>query len=297
MIIYTVIVTYNGIKWVDFCLGSLRLSSIKTTPIVIDNNSTDNTVQYIRSNYPEAIVIEQEINMGFGQANNIGLRYALEHNADYVLLLNQDAAIAPNMLELCLAQSDGQSLLSPIHMNGDGTRVDNSFREYSLIKCPELINDNFAGNIKDYYSCGEICAACWLLPISIIKKIGGFNPLFFHYSEDNNYYHRLVYHQVPIRLIPQARIFHDRGEFGNKITYNKQWLPGNILLCATNINLTFAQRFAKYLHILWQCYRYKLPLHQYKIGTYLHHIIKIVVNNKQIRNSRFSERNIGITHL
>ena len=297
MIIYTVIVTYNGIKWVDFCLGSLRLSSIKTTPIVIDNNSTDNTVQYIRSNYPEAIVIEQEINMGFGQANNIGLRYALEHNADYVLLLNQDAAIAPNMLELCLAQSDGQSLLSPIHMNGDGTRVDNSFREYSLIKCPELINDNFAGNIKDYYSCGEICAACWLLPISIIKKIGGFNPLFFHYSEDNNYYHRLVYHRIPIRLIPQARMFHDRGEYGNEITYNKQWLFGNLLLCATNINLTNSQRFAKYLHILWQCYRYKLPKSQYKIGHLLKNIILLLSNYNKIRHSRLIEKQNGTTHL
>lgn len=297
MIIYTVIVTYNGIKWVDFCLGSLRLSSIKTTPIVIDNNSTDNTVQYIRSNYPEAIVIEQEINMGFGQANNIGLRYALEHNADYVLLLNQDAAIAPNMLELCLAQSDGQSLLSPIHMNGDGTRVDNSFREYSLIKCPELINDNFAGNIKDYYSCGEICAACWLLPISIIKKIGGFNPLFFHYSEDNNYYHRLVYHQVPIRLIPQARMFHDRGEYGNEIVFNKQWLSGNLLLCATNINLTPHQRFAEYIHILWNCYRYKLRLHQYKFGSYLINIFKIIANYKKIKTNRILEREKGITYL
>lgn len=297
MIVYTIIVTYNGIKWVDFCLGSLRLSSINTTPIIIDNNSTDNTIQYIRSNYPEAIVFEQEQNLGFGQANNIGLRYALANNADYVLLLNQDAAIAPNMLELCLAQSDGQSLLSPIHMNGDGTRVDKSFRDSSLIKCSELINDTFAGTIKSYYLCGEICAACWLLPISIIKKIGGFNPLFFHYSEDNNYYHRLTYHQVPIRLIPQARMFHDRGEYGNEITYNKQWLTGNLLLCATNINLTISQRFAKYLHILWQCYRYKLPQHQYRIGTYLLYIVKIIAKNKQIKTSRFLECQIDITHL
>lgn len=297
MIVYTIIVTYNGIKWVDFCLGSLRLSSIKTTPIVIDNNSTDNTVQYIRSNYPEAIVFAQEQNLGFGQANNIGLRYALANNADYVLLLNQDAAIAPNMLELCLAQSDGTSLLSPIHMNGDGTRVDNSFRDSSLIKCTELINDMCAGAIKSYYSCGEICAACWLLPTSIIKKIGGFNPLFFHYSEDNNYYHRLVYHHVPTRLIPAAKVFHDRREYGNKTAFNQQWLKGNLLLCATNINLTASQRLAKYCRILWNCYRHRLPHQQYKVGAFLWNVVQLLSQYKQIQRSRFLERQETATHL
>lgn len=297
MKIYTIIVTYNGIQWIDFCLKSLRQSSVQTTPIIIDNCSTDGTTQYIRNNYPEAIMFVQSKNQGFGQANNIGLCYALENNADYVLLLNQDAAIAPNMLELCLAQSDEKSLLSPVHMNGDGTRVDNSFRESSLIKCSDLINDTFAGNVKSYYSCGEICAACWLIPIAIIKQIGGFNPLFFHYSEDNNYYHRLVYHQISIRLVPQARMFHDRVEYGNEIAYNKQWLPGQLMLIATNINLTTLQRITKYIHTLWQCYRYKLPKGQYKIGTFLICTIKLIAYSFLIRQSRLAEKQKSTTYL
>lgn len=297
MTIFTIIVTYNGKKWMDFCLGSLRRSTITTTPIIIDNNSTDDTIRYIRTNYPECIILDNNTNLGFGRANNIGLSYALANNADYILLLNQDAAIAPDMLELCISQSDNHSLLSPLHMNGDGTRLDNSFREHSLMKSKNLINDMFTNNLKSFYVFGEICAACWLLPITIIKKIGGFNPLFFHYSEDNNYYHRLVYHQIPIRLIPQARMFHDRGEYGNEITYNKQWLSGNLLLCATNINLTISQRFAKYLHILWQCYRYKLPKSQYKIGHFLKNIILLLANYNKIKQSRLIEKQNGTTYL
>ena len=42
MKIYTIIVTYNGLQWMDFCLGSLRASTVQTTPIIIDNNSSDN---------------------------------------------------------------------------------------------------------------------------------------------------------------------------------------------------------------------------------------------------------------
>ena len=114
MNIFTIIVTYNGHKWVDFCLGSLRASTVQTIPLVIDNGSTDGTLDYIREHYPEAVLFPQEKNLGFGQANNVGIRYALAHGADYCLLLNQDAAISADSIELMLAQSDGESLLSPI---------------------------------------------------------------------------------------------------------------------------------------------------------------------------------------
>ena len=89
--IYAVIVTYNGMKWVERCLDSLRQSTYPITPIVIDNLSTDGSKEYIPSHFPEVIWLPQEKNLGFGQGNNVGMRYALEHDADYVLLLNQDA--------------------------------------------------------------------------------------------------------------------------------------------------------------------------------------------------------------
>ena len=297
MNIYAIVVTYNGLKWIDFCLGSLRESTIKAVPIIIDNCSIDKTVDYVRNNYPEAIIFEQDKNLGFGQANNVGLRYAIENSADYVLLLNQDAAVAPNMLELCLKQCDGKSLLSPIHMNGNGMRVDNSFRENSLVKCSQLINDIFSGDVKDYYLCGEICAACWLLPISILKTIGGFNPLFFHYSEDNNYYHRLIFHNISIRLVPTAKVYHDRGEYGNEIVYNKQWLFGNLMLNATNINLSIWQCCVGYIRILCQCYCYMLPKKQYRIGAFTRNMIKLIRSFNKIKNSRLIEKQKGTTHL
>lgn len=295
--IYAIIVTYNGLKWVDFCLGSLRHSNIPLTPLIIDNCSTDETITYIKASYPEAIILEQTQNLGFGQANNIGFRFALEHNADYVLLLNQDAAIAPDLIELCLEQSDSTSLLSPIHMNGDGSQIDNNFRKNSLIKCEALINDVFTNQIKPSYVCGQVCAACWLLPISIIRKIGGFNPLFFHYAEDDNFYHRLMFHNISIRLIPQAKMFHDRKDFGNKLTYNKQWLTNALLLISTNINLTSKQRIAEYIKILIKCYVQKLPLNQYRIGAYIYCMCKIITKYPKINKYRNLEKQVAPTFL
>lgn len=292
MIIYSIIVTYNGRKWVDFCLGSLRKSSVQTIPLIIDNCSKDDTLAYIKVQYPEAIIFPQEKNLGFGQANNVGLRYALAHNAEYVLLLNQDTAIAPNAIELMLAQSDGKSLMSPIHMNGDGTRLDNHFREGTLTKCDALLNDVFTGTMQDSYECGEVCAACWLLPRKIIEEIGGFNPLFFHYSEDNNYYQRLVYHHINILLVPKARMYHDRTEFGNKQVWNAQWLRNTLTLAYTNINLTSWQRCYTILRTLWTCYAYHLHREQYYIGSFLVSLCHLIMKMPIIRKSRKAEKQI-----
>src|SRR5690606_28048723 len=92
-IIYTVIVTYNGMKWIGDCLESLCQSSILSNVIIVDNNSEDNTVGYLKEKFPEAVILPQNQNLGFGKANNLGISYALENGADFVFLFNQDARI------------------------------------------------------------------------------------------------------------------------------------------------------------------------------------------------------------
>ena len=93
--IFVIIVTYKGNQWYERCFTSLRNSEYPVQTIVIDNASNDGTVEYIRENFPEIYLIESEENLGFGRANNIGMRYALDHGCDYVFLLNQDAWIKP----------------------------------------------------------------------------------------------------------------------------------------------------------------------------------------------------------
>ena len=125
MKIYAIIVTYNAMRrgWIDRCLNSLYASTIPVTVIVVDNLSTDGTRDHVPEKYPDVIWMPQDKNLGFGQANNIGIQYALEHNADYVLLLNQDAALHHEALQLMLNEADGRSLVTPTHYNGKGDRL------------------------------------------------------------------------------------------------------------------------------------------------------------------------------
>lgn len=241
--VLVIIVTYNPMRWIDRCLSTLRQSTVPLSVMVVDNHSTDGAAEHIPTMYPEVIWRPQAQNLGFGQGNNVGMRYAIEEGFDYALLLNQDAYLQPDALEHLLAVADDKNLFSPIHMSGDGSRIDNNFRESLKKGSNQLIDDLLLGTLKPSYETGEVCAACWLMPVQMLKEIGGFNPLFFQYGEDNNYYTRLVYHGRKVIIVPDARVWHDRKTaHGNESLYRSRRVHIRVLTTACNPGLSLFKK-------------------------------------------------------
>jgi GT2 family glycosyltransferase len=211
---FVIIVTYNGMQWIDTCLKSIVNSSTKLDIIVIDNNSSDGTVSYIKKQYPEVIVLEQETNLGFGKANNLGMSYALNNNCDYVFLLNQDAYLEADtivrMIEVHKENSE-YGILSPIHLNGEGNKLDKNFSNYLRYDSNNYFyHDAIKQQLNSVYPVPFVNAAAWLLPVSTLKRIGGFDPIFFHYGEDDNYCQRVLFHSLKTGVVTNALIRHDR---------------------------------------------------------------------------------------
>ena len=96
--ILSIIVSYNFMPWIDRCLPSLLGSSQLTDILVVDNASTDETISTIHERYQQVRLIANKHNLGFGAANNIGIRIAMDEGYDGVLLINQDAWLAPGAL-------------------------------------------------------------------------------------------------------------------------------------------------------------------------------------------------------
>ena len=212
-----VIVTYNGMKWLPKCLESTKPFPV----IIVDNNSTDGTVAYIQSNYPDIILLPQEVNLGFGIANNIGISYALNEDADYVFLLNQDSYLVKNCIQQMISLMNNKAefgILSPIHLNGDGTKLDENFSSYLTYSRNSDFYSDYVLNKKkkEIYEVPFVNAAGWLLSKKLLQEVGGFDPIFFHYGEDDNYCQRANYHGFKIGVIPDSFLLHDRENRSEK---------------------------------------------------------------------------------
>lgn len=214
----TIIVTYNGAKWIQKCVQHLIESTFKSTIILIDNNSTDNTVDLLKPFEKDILFMQMNKNLGFGAANNLGIKKAIELEVDYVFLLNQDAYVSKNCIDNLISvaeQSSDFGVLSPLQFAVEGKELDVTFKNQMSRDIKNLPQCHFNDAKKEIGNeqpkeVRFVGAAAWFLPIEMIKKVGFFHPVFYHYGEDNNYAARVQYWGYKIGIVTESSVIHDR---------------------------------------------------------------------------------------
>ena len=214
--IFSIIVTYNGAPWIERCLHDLFESDLKTEVIVIDNASTDNTLDIINS-FENIHLIKSKENLGFGQANNLGIDLAMKNGADFIFLLNQDAYVFKNtisQLAEALKKNPRFGLLSPLQLEANGKEIEPVFKNFLRGKYSvDIINKMFSAennfDMHKPYVMRFVNAAAWMMTRECVLKTGLFHPVFFHYGEDNHYASRVQFHGMNIGVLPAAHVIHD----------------------------------------------------------------------------------------
>ena len=207
-----IIVSYNGMKWIERCLCSVAMSTEKADIMVIDNASTDGTPEWIEENFKGKVELRRlNTNAGFGAANNVGLKAALEARYEYIYLLNQDAWLRRDCLSTLIEAFENAKkenrpygILSPIQLRSDREFPEEKFLNWYRISDP----------LED---CGIkrtdfIMAAHWMISRECLQSVGAFSPSFRHYGEDDNYIHRAAYHGFLTGIVPEAYAVHDRQD-------------------------------------------------------------------------------------
>ena len=77
--VLVIVVVYNGMAWLSRCLGSVSESSLGADLFIVDNGSSDGSVEFVKEQFPQAVLKVDPSNPGFAAANNEGLSYALEN--------------------------------------------------------------------------------------------------------------------------------------------------------------------------------------------------------------------------
>lgn len=202
--------------WINKCIQSVLSSSIKSDIFIIDNGSTDGTLDYLKKR-SDIILHQSKKNLGFGAANNIGLQYAIDNDYEYVYLLNQDAWIKPETFErLIYIQRDNPDygIISPLQLQANEKHFDTNF---NTIACCQDCSNDFSESIffnrpKSIYPAKRIMAAHWLISRKCLLTVGGFSPSFHHYGEDDNYADRAWQKGFKVGFVPSAIGIHDREQ-------------------------------------------------------------------------------------
>lgn len=253
--IYSIIVTFNGAKWIEKCINSLQLSTFKTDIIIIDNNSTDNTLTIIREKFPDINLIQSDKNLGFGKSNNIGLKKAFNDKADYILLLNQDAWIEKDTIEklINIALSNPKAgIVAPLNFSPDGNLESGFQNHLTKGNCPNIISDVLTKRKKDFYAVTfYVNASCWLVTKKCLADVGGFDPVFDHYGEDVDYCKRAIYHNFEVGICTTTREYHARdnykikaGNFQRLLLENvRGYLNNSLLYHLKDLNINFLSHY------------------------------------------------------
>ena len=251
--LFVIVVTYKGKQWYDRCFTSLRNSTMPVQTIVVDNASNDGTVEYIKENYPEIHLIESKENLGFGKGNNVGISYAYEQGCDFVFLLNQDAwldtdDVLEKLVDISLRHPD-YGILSPVHLTVDKKEIEMSVEygtnRYSAI----MLSDLYCGTRKDVYETNYASAVSWLLPRKTIQEVGGFNPMFQQYGEDNAYLNRVRYYGHKVGICFGIDVIHDHQKTNNPFSvsqtryYHNQALLARLLDMNTGYDVALYRRY------------------------------------------------------
>lgn len=215
--VWVVIVTYCATPWIRPLLNSLRASRTPVMTVVVDNASTDDTTGIISRDYPEVHLLAQEVNAGFGAGNNVGIEYALKRGARYVYLVNQDGSVPHDSIEklLQVMEADPEiGIATPLHCTANERQLDRkTYIGYLRNHAAEFFSDAALNQpIKPCYSIRGINAAAWFVRRRVFERVGGFDPIFFMYGEDDDMINRCAHHGERFVLVPGSRFIHLRGK-------------------------------------------------------------------------------------
>ena len=187
--VFIVILNYNGKAVIKNCLTSVfKVAYPNFEVVLVDNNSTDGSLELAKANFSKINFIKNEENLGFATGNNIGIRFALERMADFVLVLNNDTEVDKDFLTklVSVAQLDETiGLLSPVIFNGQTKQIWFSGGKINWLKMrTEHIN---IVQTEDYYPSSFITGCSMLVRSAVFKKIGLFDEDFFLYWEDADF--------------------------------------------------------------------------------------------------------------
>jgi hypothetical protein len=225
--ISVVIVSWNVRDLLRQCLQAVLAQTGRHQVIVVDNASTDGTLEMLRADFPEILIVANRENRGYTGGNNQGFQLA---SGKYILVLNPDTRLQPGAIVTMQAFLEGHpavAVVGPRLLWPDGS-VQSSRRRFPTLMIDLLENAVvqrfWAVNVVlNRYYCNDlpndvpqpvdwVVGACIMLRREVVEQIGGFDEGYFMYSEEADWCFRAKAAGWEVWHLPEAAIIHYHGK-------------------------------------------------------------------------------------
>lgn len=189
-----IVLTWNNFADTAECLHSLRqLDYPRYDVVLVDNGSTDGSIERLQSAFPEVEIIRNDRNLGYAGGNNVGIKHALTNGAEYLLILNNDTIVDPNL---------AAELVS----------ISRACNNFGVLGCANYYYDNrkkiqFSGGMIDWKTgdvidttrhkidegqfkalreVDTVAGSCLFIPATVTKVVGSFDERYFLTFEESD---------------------------------------------------------------------------------------------------------------
>jgi len=228
--ITVIIVNWNGLEYLQHCLSALLAQAgVAFDTLVVDNGSTDGSIEWLQSNYPMVQLIRNPENRGFAEANNQGIRAT---QGEYVVLLNNDAQPSPGWLASLVAVANADArvgmVASQIRLAHAPGRLDSTGIEVDVlgIAWNRHWGALVAAEPSDPVEVFGPSAAAALYRREMLEEIGLFDERYFAYYEDVELAWRARRAGWRCLYVPAARVLHIHSATGSRISGFKAYQIG-----------------------------------------------------------------------
>ncbi|MEK7831072.1 MAG: glycosyltransferase family 2 protein [Acidobacteriota bacterium] len=210
-LVYVIILNFNGSRWLQPCLQSLRATeytNFKT--VLVDNASGDDSVELVRSQFPEVEIIANSANLGFSEGNNVAIRAVLAEAADYIVLLNPDTKVTPRWLSELIAVGERENdigILGAVQLTYDGEE----FNTWTTTALSEHLVELQSETARDWIEVEWVEGACFTIKREVIEHVGLLDPIYFAFYEEIDFCRRAAHQGHKTAIVPRSRIHHFRG--------------------------------------------------------------------------------------
>lgn len=216
-----VVPNWNGKTSLKACLDSLLAQAEPAVIIVVDNGSTDGSVDFIEQNYPATLLVRHEKNLGFAGGVNAGIKRAIAIGCDFVALFNNDAVADKDWLkQLATAMADEKiGIVTSKICAADKSHLDSTGDIYTTWGLPfprgrgEPVSDKYDDDTLIFGASGGAS----LYRVAALKQIGLFDEDFFAYYEDVDISFRAQLAGWKVAFVPKAICYHEISATSSKI--------------------------------------------------------------------------------